>query len=126
VLKRFWNWLTGNSKVDLNLTIEIKDLDKISSLLVKLNQRPVIIDKSANTSSMQTIAEVEDEEIVTKKRKRKKLNNDPVSAKDAAQMFASGGIEKAVDKTSKDIVSQSQGNSTDDKLTFLKKNSKGS
>jgi hypothetical protein len=126
VLKRFWNWLTGNSKVDLNLTIEIKDLDKISSLLVKLNQHSVIIDKSANTSSMPTVSEVEDEEILMKKRRRKKLNNDPVSAKDAAQMFASGGIEKAVDKTSKDIVSQSQGNSTDDKLTFLKKNSKGS
>ena len=121
MFKRFWGWITGNSRTDLNIHIEVKDLDKLIGVLSKFQNRPVIIEKrdGAPEKHGQTTIEA-DVPIRTPKKERKKLVDDPADAADIAQIFAADGIQKATDKTGSDITEQSEGKSTDDQVSSLR------
>jgi len=121
VFKRLWNWIIGYQSVDLNIKIEIKDLDKITRVLSEFGKKSDIINK--NYSHVIKDVDIENKVEISQEQPkiRKKIENDPINATDAAKIFAAGGIEKAIDKTGKNVVNKSKGKSVDDKISSLKR-----
>jgi len=117
VLNRLWNWLIGNQKVDINVKIEIKDLEKLLKVLHRSSHQPVIID-NGQTDVEENNSPTLGKEQPTKR--RKKLVDDPMTSSEVASIMLSDGIEKATDKTGSDVVSASEGISTDDTVSSLK------
>jgi len=121
VIHRIWSWIRGHETVDLNICIEIKELDKLVSVISKLQNKPVII---SNESSKFDKVQQLDQNIAPKQssiKERKKLEDDPLCAKDVAEIFSADGIKKAIDKTGKDVVSHSHGENIDSQISSLKR-----
>ena len=123
MFKRIWDWISGNQSMNLNVFIEIKDLDKITKVLSQFDNDRGIINSSSQLpgSSIITVAPTEPK---SQPKQRKKLKDDPIQASDVAELFSAKGISKAIDKTGSNVISQSEGKSTDDKLSSLKRLSK--
>ena len=119
MLGRFWSWLTGNQKVEVNLKIQIEDFQKLIEVLPQYSNQPVIINSdradpgfaSNNASSG----------VPATRSRKKKLADDPLSPGEVASIMLSDGIEKATDRTGGDVVSASEGKSTDDTVSSLRK-----
>lgn len=111
MIGRFWRWLIGNQKIEVNIKLQIEDLQKLENIIEKTASRQVIIDgekkKESYTSTENT-------------KNKKKLKDDPATADEVAKIMLSDGIQKAVDKTGNDVISASEGNSTDDTVSSLK------
>jgi len=124
VIKRLWNWIVGDQSINLNISVEVKGLDKIIKTLSKFENNQGIIKRDNQIqNSTEKILTTSISQKNQPKRK-KKLDDDPINAEDIAEIFSSDGILKAIDKTGNDVISQSEGKSTDDKMSSLKKLSK--
>ena len=124
MIKRLWNWIVGDQSINLNISVEVKDLDKIIKTLSKFENNQGIIKRDNQIqNSTEKILTTSISQKNQPKRK-KKLDDDPINAADIAEIFSSDGILKAIDKTGNDVISQSEGKSTDDKMSSLKKLSK--
>ena len=111
---RLWGWLTGKQKVEISVSIKIEDLEKLINLLPRSSSQPVII-----TQEQVATEQKENVQLVTNKGK-KKLVDDPLTSEEVASIMLSDGIDKATDRTGNDIVSASEGKSTDDTVSSLK------
>lgn len=118
MINRFWRWLIGNQKVEIDINLKVKDLDKLMKVLSQSSSTPVIITNENKPGTTQALNENEP-------KRKKKLSEDPVTSKEVADIMLAQGIEKANDKTGNDIVSSSEGGSTDDTVSSLKKMFKG-
>lgn len=124
MIKRLWNWIVGDQSINLNISVEVKGLDKIIKTLSKFENNQGIIKRDNQIqNSTEKILTTSISQKNQPKRK-KKLDDDPINAEDIAEIFSSDGILKAIDKTGNDVISQSEGKSTDDKMSSLKKLSK--
>jgi len=123
VLKRIWGWILGNQSINLNVSVEIKDLDKITRVLSQFDNNRGIINSSGQLPRS-SVSMVMPTEKKSQPKQKKKLKDDPIQASDVAELFSAEGIPKAIDKTGSNVISQSEGKSTDDKLSSLKRLSK--
>jgi len=115
VLKNFWNSLFGSKEVNLNIKIELKDLDKIVEVLSSLPNRSFVVNNENNSKN---IPQSQNQSNIIGKRET--LKDDPISAEDIANLMKDTGIKKGIDKTG-DICSQSNGSSTDDVVSSLRR-----
>jgi hypothetical protein len=115
VLKSIWKSLFGSKEINLNVSIEIKDLDKIVGVLSSLPVRSFVENNENNSKNIGR--NTNQSNIISKK---ETLKDDPISASDIASLMKDTGIEKGIDKTG-DICSQSNGSSTDDMVSSLKR-----
>ena len=115
MLKSFWNSLFGSKEINLNVSIEIKDLDRIVEVLSSLPSRSFVSNNENNSKNIDR--NTNSSNIINKK---EVLKDDPVSASDIASLMKDTGIQKGIDKTG-DICSQSNGSSTDDLVSSLKR-----
>jgi len=130
VLKEIWAKLFGSKEkeatLNINLNIKVKDLDRFVEVLSKIshnsnnnfNNRDIIEEREVNNKNQS-----EERQIINKpiSEKKKHLSEDPITAKDVAEIFNSTGIQKGVDKTGSDLYSHSKGSSTDNQVSSLKK-----
>jgi len=114
VFYRLWGWLTGKQKVEISVSIKIEDLEKLINLLPRSSSQPVII-----TQEQVATEQKANVQLATSKGK-KKLVDDPLTSEEVASIMLSDGIDKATDRTGNDIVSASEGKSTDDTVSSLK------
>lgn len=128
MLKKIINFLFGKNTENININIKIEDLDKIVEVLCHLSNFKDIIsnkdndfylNKNSKTNNI-NIKETSIEENETKTNKKKELKEDPITADDIANLMKESGIDKGIDKTGK-IFSESNGSSTDDKISSLKR-----
>jgi hypothetical protein len=119
LLGRLWEWLIGKQKVDITLTVKIEDLDKLAKVLRQSSNHPVIINHE-KTDSL-TTQQVARTPIVGKSSAKRKLEDDPLDANEIASIMLADGIEKVTDKTGDNVISATQGASTDDTVSSLKK-----
>ena len=124
MFKRIWSWISGNQSINLNVSIEIKDLDKITRVLSKFDNSRGIINNSSNQLPSSSVSTVAPTEQKSQPKQKKKLKDDPIQASDVAELFSAKGASKAIDKTGSNVTSQSEGKSTDDQLSSLKRLSK--
>lgn len=117
MIGRFWKWIVGNQKVEINVNINIKDVEKLIKVLSQSQSNPVII-QERSTERIDTFKSEQ-------RQGKRKLAEDPLTSQEVANIMLSDGIEKATDKTGNDIVSSSEGGSTDDTVSSLKKMFKG-
>ena len=118
MIGRFWRWFIGNQKIEIDVNIKIKDLEKLLKVLPQSSSSPVIITNDSRPEYAQAFSGGQ-------KQGKKKLAEDPLTSQEIANIMLSDGIEKATDKTGNDIVSSSEGGSTDDTVSSLKKMLKG-
>jgi hypothetical protein len=124
LIKKIWQWLTGNQSVNISITIKIEDLDKIIKFIPNYNNKPVIINHDINhghSSSQNPNYEYKNNIQESNRIQKKKLADDPLDANEIASIMLADGIAKAKDFTGKDIVSESEGKSTDDTVSSLKR-----
>jgi hypothetical protein len=125
VLGRFWRWLIGKQSVDVNINICIQDLHEITSILSSVLSNSVIIPKEHGSYKEPTVEDKKENKSEFQGKGRKKLSDDPLKPEEVSSILRSGGIEKAKDRTGKDVVSSSQGNSTDQNVSSLRSFFKG-
>lgn len=124
MLKKIINFLFGKSTENININIKIEDLDKIVEVLCHLSNFKDIISNKDNDFHLSknniNIKEENIKENESKTNRKKELKEDPITANDIANLMKESGIDKGIDKTGK-IFSESNGSSTDDKISSLRK-----
>jgi hypothetical protein len=126
-IREWWNRLFGpknqEATLNINVNIAVKDLDKIVGVLSKLSPNRVIIEEVNQNRQINNkdTPNAPDDLQIQKKSQKAHLKEDPITAKDVAEIFSAGGIKKGIDKTGSEVFSQSEGSSTDNQVSSLKR-----